>query len=218
MARLQRRAKHRAVGRRGFAVITGDLVLGLGIGAILGRMKDFTFAGHAVSFDDGTTRAVSRGAAGLIVDVRLWPAPQGGLPLDGVAGNGAGAFPIVAFLPPGWGQEAIWACERSSVVTTCDPPEEWHAALWAAARGGRHLSPPATRLLAEALPAAAPASHGDGKLLSPREQEVLALTRAGCMPREIARALGRSVKTIEAHYARIKIKLGVEHMDMLRKS
>jgi DNA-binding NarL/FixJ family response regulator len=110
----------------------------------------------------------------------------------------------------------MWTCDRYSIVTTSDPPEEWRVALWAACRGGRHVSPPAMKLFAASRPMA-PLLHGDTKTLSPREREILALTQAGHMPSQIARELGRSIKTIEAHYFRIKTKLGVKRMASLRQ-
>jgi DNA-binding NarL/FixJ family response regulator len=217
MKKTQRRVKGIATDKSRFVVITADFLLGLGIGAMFERMKDFTLSGHASSLQDGVTILDSRGTAGIIVDVRQLPAASGRHALEEFAQTEHGPRPVVVFLPAGSGREAMWVCDRYSVVTSSDPPEEWQAAMWAAWRGGRHLSPPAARFFANATPLA-PATNGYLKTLSCREREILALTRAGRMPQEIARELGRSIKTIEAHYSRIKTKLGVERMEALRRA
>jgi non-specific serine/threonine protein kinase len=86
------------------------------------------------------------------------------------------------------------------------------AAAWAA---GRALSPEAAGALALAAPAgaadrpAAPALPAAPAGLSPREVEVLRLMAAGRRNREIAAALGISVRTVEHHLDSAYGKLGV---------
>ncbi|HEV2125353.1 MAG TPA: helix-turn-helix transcriptional regulator, partial [Chloroflexota bacterium] len=59
-------------------------------------------------------------------------------------------------------------------------------------------------------PTAVPATHvPSGVMLSVREEEVLRLIAAGYSDREISAELYLSVRTIEAHGARIRTKLGV---------
>lgn len=72
---------------------------------------------------------------------------------------------------------------------------------------------------AECLRAADAAARTERLLarLTDREHEVLDLVIAGRHNREIAAALGISVRTVEAHKARVMAKLGVERLpDLLR--
>lgn len=72
---------------------------------------------------------------------------------------------------------------------------------------------------AERLRAADAAARTERLLarLTDREHEVLDLVIAGRHNREIAAALGISVRTVEAHKARVMAKLGVERLpDLLR--
>jgi DNA-binding CsgD family transcriptional regulator len=57
------------------------------------------------------------------------------------------------------------------------------------------------------------AAHAWG--LSPRQAEALDLLAAGCSNREVAKALGTSVKTVEAHVTSILRKAGVESRSAL---
>ena len=57
-----------------------------------------------------------------------------------------------------------------------------------------------------------PARHGE---LTERQLEILALIVAGIPSRDIARRLGRSMKTIEAHRSHIMRRLGVKNLASL---
>ena len=76
----------------------------------------------------------------------------------------------------------------------------------------RHLSEKMmSRLLAEMMQGEKDASvHGGVERLSDRELEVFERFGRGLSTREIADALHISVKTVETHYTRMKIKLGVQ--------
>jgi FixJ family two-component response regulator len=53
--------------------------------------------------------------------------------------------------------------------------------------------------------------------LTPREREVLALVVAGRLNKQIAHALGASIKTIKVHRARVMAKMGVRTVaDLVR--
>ncbi len=94
-----------------------------------------------------------------------------------------------------------------------DALEDWPLAMAAAVRGAAYFSAAAAGHL--------PASQRDGfssveKGLSMRESEILILLREGRAPREIAERLGRSLKTIEGHIQRLKVKLGKGSLAQLR--
>ena len=80
-----------------------------------------------------------------------------------------------------------------------DAFEQIAAAVAAVARGERFFSSEAITGLT--------LGEGEG-VLSPREREVVALIAAGKSTREIADALGISVKTVDTHRQRIMLKLG----------
>lgn len=57
-----------------------------------------------------------------------------------------------------------------------------------------------------------PARHGE---LTERQLEILALIVAGIPTRDIAKRLGRSMKTVEAHRSHIMRRLGVKNLASL---
>ncbi|MFF2650148.1 response regulator [Streptomyces sp. NPDC058045] len=82
-------------------------------------------------------------------------------------------------------------------------PEEFFAAIHAAAQGRMALSPPvATRVMAQ--------MRHPGPTLTDRERDILAHLSQGLANREIARALFISEATVKTHLGRIYAKLGVD--------
>ncbi|HET8630130.1 MAG TPA: response regulator transcription factor [Thermomicrobiales bacterium] len=81
-------------------------------------------------------------------------------------------------------------------------------AIEAVARGEVYLSPAVARRLMTQARQGREREHF-AALLTEREREVLALLAGGASSKEIARALGLSVKTVENHRARVLAKLGV---------
>jgi DNA-binding NarL/FixJ family response regulator len=98
-----------------------------------------------------------------------------------------------------------------------DTAHEWLVTLEAALAGSVHFGPGTSGLERRAEAAAHEEEDTALSSLSRREKEVLDLTRKGLMPGEVARRLGRSVKTVEAHYQRVKIKLGLNSNAELRE-
>jgi DNA-binding NarL/FixJ family response regulator len=83
-------------------------------------------------------------------------------------------------------------------------PEDVLAGVRAVSRGGSPLDPMvARRLLASRTSPAAAAQ------LTPREEEVLALVRAGMANKQIARRLGISERTVKAHLTSVFSRIGV---------
>jgi DNA-binding NarL/FixJ family response regulator len=83
-------------------------------------------------------------------------------------------------------------------------PEDVLAGVRAVSRGGSPLDPTvARRLLASRTSPAAAAQ------LTPREEEVLALVRAGMANKQIARRLGISERTVKAHLTSVFSRIGV---------
>ena len=99
-----------------------------------------------------------------------------------------------------------------------DTAEEWNAALSATVRGAWHLSSSVGSIVNAARSAVGNVAKDEIlSLLSQREIEIARLTGAGLMPAQIASRLRRSVKTVEAHYHRMKTKLGLNSIAQLRE-
>ena len=82
------------------------------------------------------------------------------------------------------------------------PAGEILAAIDAVAAGGTFLSPGVSRRLFR--------NQAPRPLLTPRESEILSALGRGESSKQIARDLGLSVRTVEAHRQSIKRRLGIE--------
>lgn len=98
------------------------------------------------------------------------------------------------------------AAGASGYVLGTDSPQDVRAAIASLAARRRYLSPIVRSLLREIR------SHGDANgaaAFTTREREVTQLIAAGQSNRQIAQALGKSIKTIESHRASAMRKAGV---------
>lgn len=107
---------------------------------------------------------------------------------------------------PEYVQQALQLGARGYVLKDA-PAAEIVAAIEAAAAGGTFLSPAVSRRL---FRKAAPRP-----LLTPRESEILAALGRGESSKQIARDLGLSVRTVEAHRQSIKRRLGIDTLPEL---
>ena len=82
------------------------------------------------------------------------------------------------------------------------------AAVRAVVKGGSYFSPPVAKEIVETLRTPQRASAEPFSVLSSREREVLQLIAEGLSAKEIARDLGISTKTVEAHRTSVMRKLG----------
>ena len=91
-----------------------------------------------------------------------------------------------------------------------DSLPELRAGLKAVATGARHLSPWAARLM--------PSKADDAlKKLTPLERAVLQMLAEGLHTKEVAEALGSSVKTAEHHRQHVRDKLGLHDVAALTR-
>lgn len=114
-------------------------------------------------------------------------------------------------------REATAAGARGCVLKA-DAGRQLVAAVGALSRGEAFVTPRVAELLMEGPgPAVPPATQGAaprGELsqdLTPREREVVQLVANGRSGRDIAEALGISLKTVEAHRANVLRKLGLRN-------
>jgi DNA-binding NarL/FixJ family response regulator len=98
--------------------------------------------------------------------------------------------------------------------------EETHDRLLSAIsdirQGKKAISPEMTSLIVEDY-ATDLSSHLSAELLTAREKEILSYTANGLTSKEIAERLDISARTVEAHRANIRDKLGIETMSDLVK-
>ena len=92
------------------------------------------------------------------------------------------------------------------------------AAIWRALSGGIVLSQGSTEdLLLRVIQGKSSKEESTLKALSDRELEIFQLMGQGQSTRDCAERLHISIKTIEAHQASIKVKLGIQGAHQLRR-
>ncbi|MFT4266678.1 MAG: response regulator transcription factor [Xenophilus sp.] len=102
---------------------------------------------------------------------------------------------------PEYVQRALQAGARGYVLKDA-PASEIVAAIEAVAAGGTFLSPAVSKKLFR--------NQAARPLLTPRESEILSGLGRGESSKQIARRLGLSVRTVDAHRQSIKRRLGIE--------
>lgn len=109
---------------------------------------------------------------------------------------------------PEYVQQSLQAGARGYVLKDA-PAAEIVAAIEAVAAGGTFLSAAVSQRLF--------ATRQPRPLLTPREAEILSALGRGDSSKQIARDLGLSVRTVEAHRQSIKRRLGLEGQSALIK-
>ncbi|MET3440591.1 DNA-binding NarL/FixJ family response regulator [Variovorax paradoxus] len=102
---------------------------------------------------------------------------------------------------PEYVQKALQVGARGYVLKDA-PAAEIVAAIEAVSGGGTFLSPAVSKKLFR--------NQAPRPLLTPRESEILTALGRGESSKQIARDLGLSVRTVEAHRQSIKRRLGIE--------
>jgi DNA-binding NarL/FixJ family response regulator len=102
---------------------------------------------------------------------------------------------------PEYVHRALQAGARGYVLKDA-PAHEIVSAIEAVAAGGTFLSPAVSRRLFR--------NQAPRPVLSQRESEILGALARGLASKQIAREMGLSVRTVEAHRQSIKRKLGLE--------
>ena len=87
--------------------------------------------------------------------------------------------------------------------------DELELAVRAVARGETYLSPPVSKPIIEDYVRRVGGEPRSFDRLTPRQREVLRLIANGSTTKEIAQALGISIKTVETHRAQVMKELGV---------
>lgn len=106
-------------------------------------------------------------------------------------------------------REAFAAGARGYLLKTSEP-EELTFALRQVLRGHRYVTPAIAGDLVDAAGARPAGGAGVFERLTARQREVLQLAAEGKSLKEIASALGLSVKTVEYHKTRLRKELGLQ--------
>ena len=122
------------------------------------------------------------------------------------------------------GREDAASVQRAFSFGACgyiarrDPVPALLLAVLGAISGVRHVGPHIEKVLLDSMAAGAvEIRDGTTRRLSAREWQVFRMVGEGRAPREMADALGVSVKTIESHQQRMKDKLGARSGAELRR-
>lgn len=110
---------------------------------------------------------------------------------------------------PEYVTEAI-QCGAAGYLLKDAAVDELARALAAVARGETYLSPAITSHVLRAM--SAPSAVGDSGELTLRQEQVLRLVTRGHTSKEIALALGLSIKTVETHRNQIMKRLGIHDL------
>lgn len=173
---------------------------------ILEQHEDLRVVGEAERGDDAADRIAALRPDVALLDLRL-----PGLNGIAVAGRIAAAAPGVrvlilsAYDDEDYVLAALQAGAAGYLLKTA-PGREVAAAVRAAHRGETVLAPALARKLAQYWQRA---SRPGSSPLSPRELAVLRLLARGLSNKDIALALGISLRTVEGHLGNVFAKLGV---------
>jgi two-component system response regulator NreC len=180
-----------------------------GLRALLNSDPEVEVVGEA-----GDGRGTFRCVEDLAPDVVLLDIGMPGEDGIQVAKRLKASFPQVRVLfltmheDPGLMREAIQAGAAGYVIKRAEEAEILNA-IHAASRGDLYVHPAMTRALLEPPTGERKPSSPGGVPLTRREVDILRLLARGNTNRQIAEALGLSVRTVEGHRANLMGKLGV---------
>lgn len=173
-----------------------------GLRARLGAVSWIDVVGEAGSADEALERTQAVHPTLVLMDVGM--KDTNGIELASALLEREPGLRVLMFSMydnPEYVQRAMQA-GASGYVLKDAPAHEIVAAIEAVARGGTFLSPAVSRRLFR--------NQAPRPLLSPRESEILSALGRGESSKQIARALGLSVRTVETHRQSIKRKLDLE--------
>ena len=173
-----------------------------GLRARLGSMPNLEIVGEAGSAAEALAQIDSVRPDLMLMDVGM--KDMNGIELAALLLQRQGAPHIVMlsmYDNPEYVQKALQAGARGYVLKDA-PAAEIVAAIEAVSAGGTVLSPAVSKKLFR--------TQEPRPLLTPRESEILSALGRGESSKQIARDLGLSVRTVEAHRQSIKRRLGIE--------
>lgn len=173
-----------------------------GLRARLGAMPGLEIVGEAGSAAEALAQVDALRPDLMLVDVGM--KGMNGIELAALLLQRAAAPHIVMlsmYDNPEYVQRALQAGAHGYVLKDA-PASEIVAAIEAVSAGGTFLSPAVSKKLFR--------NQAARPLLTPREAEILTAIGRGESSKQIARTLGLSVRTVDAHRQSIKRRLGID--------
>lgn len=203
---------------RGISVVLADdhVVLRAGIRSLLEAESDIEVVGEASTGDEAVDMARTLEPAVIVMDLSM-PGSGG---LEATRRIIALELPTRVLVLTMHAEEEylvpVLEAGASGYLTKTTADRSLIDAIRVVARGEVYLPPQATsRLLREYKAAGQKDGAAALHQLSPREQEVLALTAEGYSSKEIGEKLFISPKTVDTYRSRIMEKLGLNHRSEL---
>lgn len=187
-----------------------------GLSALLARQPDWQVIAEAADGAEAIRLARQHQPDLAVLDVAM-PGVGGVEAAEGIRHASPGTRLIaVSMYGDAHYRKRMLAAGASAYVLKNDASAELIAAIQAVLRGETYLSP---ALGVEQQPFGPTRSAAlDLSALTDREMEVFRHLALGRRNREIAEALGISVKTVETHRARLMLKLGIDNLAELVKA
>ncbi|WP_233168528.1 response regulator [Xylophilus sp. ASV27] len=183
-----------------------------GVRMRLGAMPDVEVVGDAGGLGEALEQAQATRPDIVVTDIRMPEAS--GLHLAEAFRT---RFPAIRLLVLSMHRDPEYIRRAVSLgvwgyVLKDEPGQQLVEALCRVHRGEAYFSPPVLRMLEDM-----PAPDHAPRALTPREADVLALLARGHSNKDIARALGASVRTVETHRLHLRRKLHIEGQAALVK-
>ena len=179
-----------------------------GLAEIIAGERDMTVAGQAASGPEALAFARTHGCDIVVLDLSL--PGLSGLNVLKQLKHEQPRLPvlILSMYPEDQYATRILRAGAAGYLTKESAPNELVHALRKVSRGGRYVSAALAEQLAAAV--AEPAPTPPHLALSDREYEVMCLLASGRAVKEVAAALGLSVKTVSTYRARLLEKMRME--------
>lgn len=180
-----------------------------GLRALLANIQGVEVAGEAGDGVQALGLVASLAPDIVITDIGM--VPMNGLDLAGRIREDHPSVRIIV-LSMHDGEEYVARALKngaSGYVLKDSAPLELELAIRATLAGDVYLSPRTARQIVATLPGREGEAAKPADSLSPRQREILRMIAEGNATKEIAFALGISVKTVETHRAQIMEKLGI---------
>jgi len=180
----------------------------VGMRTLLSALPDITVVG-----DTGDGRSALESIAALEPNIVLMDISMPGLNGLEATVRIAKEFPLsrVIILSMHANEEYVLQALRAGAagyLVKNAAPEELELAIRAVARGETYLSPTISRHVVEEL-LGGKRSASPIDVLTPRQREILQLVAEGKTTKQIASALGVSIKTVESHRAQLMERLDI---------
>jgi DNA-binding NarL/FixJ family response regulator len=180
-----------------------------GIRKLLELREDYEVVGEASDGEEAVRVVLEKRPDVALMDINM-PGKSGVEATRLLGERGASTRVLVLSMLEGRSQvEDVLRAGAAGYVVKSAPPEDLFAAIDAVRAGRPYLSRQVARPPAEPLAGGAEPEQAGLAALTEREREVLALIAEGHSSKEIAVALGVSLKTVDSHRSNLMEKLDI---------